>query len=121
MLLALKILLGLLGAVLLLLAGRWIFDTTKISREHDIQASSATGQNFLKGDIGGLLLTGAIMVALFLFHSQDWLYPTVLLLVCVIATRIFSLLRDGYSKKSLQAITVELVLIGVLFGIQFLS
>ncbi|MDG2449357.1 MAG: hypothetical protein P8M34_06950, partial [Saprospiraceae bacterium] len=51
MIIALKVILGFLGIVLLFLSGRWIFDTEKIAKEHSIQSLNATGSNYLKGDI----------------------------------------------------------------------
>ena len=121
MLIALKIILGLLGLVLLMLSLRWIFTTKSIAAEHHIDYSTATGANYLKGDIGGILLFGAAMVPLFLFHSQSWIYPIMLLLACVIICRIISLAQEGYSKQGVIAIVVEVIMMVVSYGIFALS
>jgi len=122
MLIALKVLLGLITALLLLLAGRWLLAPDAIMKEHDIQTTSATGRNYLRGDIGGILLAGGIMLILFIFQgSAQWLYPGVILLGAVVVGRTISLFADGNSKKGMQAIVVELIIIALLFGIDFLS
>lgn len=122
MLLVLQILLGLIAAILLLLAGRWLMTPDSIMKQYDIQSTSATGKNYLRGDIGGILLTGAIMLSLFLYQgSAQWLYPGVILLGAVVLGRTISLFVDGNSKKGVQAIVVELIIIGLMFGIDYLS
>jgi len=121
MLTVLKVLLGLFGIMLLLLSMRWIFGTRKIAAEHDIQYSSATGANYLKGDIGGVLLFGAGMVPLYLFHSLSWAYPIIFLLSIVIAIRIISLIIDGKSSQGMIAIIVELLMMGVTYAIYAMS
>jgi len=42
---ALKVILGLIGGLLVFLGGRWIFAPDGIMREHDISASSSTGRS----------------------------------------------------------------------------
>ena len=117
MILVLKVILGILGLLLFVLAGRWIFATKGIATEHGIEYSSATGGNYLKGDIGGVLLMGAAMVPLFLFQDRQWFYPIVLLLICVIFARVVSLITDGYSKQGMTAIIVEILMIAVAYGV----
>jgi len=104
-----------------MLAIRWIFATKKIASENDIDYTSSTGANFLKGDIGGLLLSGSLMVPLFLFHSLDWVYPIVLLLASVVFARIISFITEGNSKGGVIALVVELVMIATAYGIYAMS
>ena len=121
MIIALKVILGFLGIVLLFLSGRWIFDTEKIAKEHSIQSLNATGSNHLKGDIGGILLAASIFIGLFLYDGMHWMYPAIIILGCVSIVRIISLVTAGYSKQGTIAIGVELLLIGLLIGINLLS
>ena len=121
MLMALKVILGLIGALLLFLGGRWMFAPDKIMREHDISASSPTGKNFLRGDIGGILIAGAGMIFMFLYQGMQWAAPGILLISAVILGRVVSLIADGKSKQGVQAIIVELIIIGLIVGIAGLS
>ena len=122
MLITLKILLGLFFLILLFLSGSWMFAPKKIMTEHDLSSSSPTGYNFIRGDIGGVLLTGTIFISLFLYQGSDqWLWPGVIMLVCVIIGRLSGLIIDGHSKKGVQAIVVEVIIIVLLFGIRHLS
>jgi len=122
MLLLLKILLGLIGAILLYLSANWMFSPQKIMRQHDLESSSATGYNFIRGDIGGILLAGTIFIGLFLYHGREyWLYPGVIIISTVILGRVIGLIIDGHSKKGIQAIIVEVIIISLMFGIDYLS
>jgi len=121
MLLLLKILLGLVTLVLIFLWGQWTFTTEKIATEHGISSTNNTGSNYLKGDIGGVLLGAAIIIGLFLYQGDMWLYPTVILMSCVILGRLISLFMDGKSKMGIQAIIVEFLIIALMFGISSFS
>ena len=117
MLLILQILLSLCALLLFYLSMQWVFKTKNIAKEHQIEYSGSTGANFLKGDIAGLLLTGSLMIPLFIFHNKLWFFPIVLLLLCVIINRILSLIMDGHSKQGVIAIAVEVVIIGLSYAI----
>lgn len=91
-------------------------------KQHDIQASSSTGLNYLRGDIGGVLLAGFIFLVMFIYEGGlHWLIPGVVLLSSVILGRALSFLMDGKSKMGLQAILVEVIIIGLLLAIHNLS
>ncbi len=121
MLMALKVILGLIGGLLLFLGGRWTFAPDSIMREHDISASSSTGKNFLRGDIGGLLIGGAIAIFMFLYQGITWAFPIIVIMGSVILGRVVSLIADGKSKQGMIAIAVELVIIALIVGIAGLS
>lgn len=122
MLIVLKVLLGIISLVLLFLGLNWMFKPKKIMAEHHIDASSATGLNYLRGDIGGILMTGFIFIVMFLYQgSEYWLYPSVILICMVILGRIMSLIVDGKSIKGIQAISVEVLIIVLLFAIHEFS
>lgn len=122
MLFILKVLLGGIGGLLLWLGANWMFRPHIIMGEHDVNASSETGKNFIRGDIGGLLLAGGIMIYLFLFQNPSlWFWPGLVLLSAVILGRVVSLIADGKSKKGIQAIVVQLIIIALMVGIIELS
>lgn len=90
--------------------------------QHNLNATSSTGYNFIRGDIGGLLLAGAVFLGMYMYQGGDvWLWPGVILLGSVIIGRITGLVLDGYSKKGVQAIIVEVIIIALLFGIRHFS
>lgn len=122
MLLILKILLGLIGLVLFYVGLIWLLAPKKIMKQHDLVSQSPTGYNFIRGDIGGILVAGALFIGLFLYQGPAyWLYPGVILIASVILGRIIGLITDGKSKKGVVAIIVEVIIIGLLFGINYLS
>ena len=116
MLVALQIVLAILGALLLFLSSQWTFSINKMSKQHQISHSGPTGANYLKGDIAGLLLAGAVMTFLLIFHNKLWFWPVVVLLSCVIINRLASLLVDGYTKQGMIAISVEIIMIAVAYA-----
>jgi len=71
MLIALKVILGTLALILFYRSGRWIFDTENKARQHGLEYTNATGSNYLKGDIGGMLCFGSIM---WLIGIMYWLF-----------------------------------------------
>ncbi len=122
MLLILKILLGLIGAVLLFLSFNWMIIPDKIMKAHDIESHSPTGYNFIRGDIGGILLAGAIMIGLFLWQGPArWFFPGVILIGSVILGRVIGLVVNGKSKKGIEAIVVEVLIISLMIGIAYLD
>ena len=121
MIITLKVIIGFIGLILLFLSGRWLFDTQRMAKEHGIQPLSNTGNNYLKGDIGGILLGAGIFIGLFLFDGLHWMWPTVILLACVSGARMLSMITDGYSKQGAIAIAVELLLIALLYGVSILG
>ncbi len=122
MLMALKVILGLIGALLLFIGGRWMFAPDAIMDEHGISARNSTGKNFLRGDIGGLLVGGAIVIFMILYQGvAQWAAPLIILMGTVILGRVVSLIADGKSKQGMIAIAVELVIIALVVGIAGLS
>ncbi len=122
MLLFLKILLGLIGILLVYLSGNWLFKPDHIMAQHDIQASSNTGKNYLRGDIGGILISGAIFIGMFLYNGGEiWMFGAIILLTSVILGRILSLIMDGTSTRGIQAIVVELIIIILILAINYLG
>lgn len=122
MLLVLKIILGLSAVVLLLLGLIWMFKPSKIMSELQIESHSATGYNFLRGDIGGLLIAGCIFIALFLYEGPErWYLPGVILLCAVILGRLISLIADGRSLKGIQSIGAEVACLVLMTVIKYLS
>ena len=122
MLMALKVILGLIGALLLFLGGRWMFGLDKIMREHGISADKNIGKSNLRGDIGGILIGGAIFIFMLLYQGvEKWALPVIIVMGCVILGRVVSLIADGKSKQGMISITVELIIIALIIGIAGLS
>ena len=117
MLMALKGILGVIGALLLFLGGRWTFGLDKIMKEHGIDANKNIGKSNLRGDIGGILIGGGISIFMFLYYGNAWALPIIVLMGSVILGRVVSLISDGKSKQGMISIAVELVIIALIVGI----
>ncbi len=117
MLLVAKVLLGVLAGVMVMLWFRWTFKMKDQAAEHGIEAVNATGANFIRGDIGGLLLALAILIVLFLLQGGVWAMPIVIIAATVILGRVYSLVADGFSKPGLQAIIAEVISIALVLYI----
>ena len=122
MLMALKVILGLIGALLLFLGGRWMFGLDKIMREHGISADKNIGKSNLRGDIGGLLIGGAVFIFMLLYEGvEKWAFPLIIIMGLVILGRVVSLISDGKSKQGMISIAVELIIIALIVGIAGMS
>lgn len=96
-----------------LLFVQWLLMVFRIERSlsvFGIQASSPSGHNMILGDIGGLMLGTSLMTSLFVLHSQLWMYPLILMSLCVMLNRVIS-----FSQKGLNSIGV------VGFALEFLG
>ena len=108
--------------LLLFLGGRWMFVPDKIMAEHGLEAQNATGKNFLRGDMGGLLIGGAVVIFMLLYQGvAQWAAPLIVLMSTVILGRVVSLIVDGKSKQGIQAIIVEVIIIALIVGIAGMS
>ncbi len=112
--LSLKIFVGCVTVVMLGLWGNWMFRTTAAMKQFHIQADDATGRNFLRADIGGVVLSMACLMVLFLVHSNLWAYPLAIILSCLVIGRTISLITDGPSNLGLQAMFAEVVILAVM-------
>ena len=121
MLLASKILLGAIGALMIFFGGRWMFAPDAIMREHDISTNTATGKNYLRGDMGGLLIGGGAAIFMFLYQGMVWALPILVIIGAVMLGRIVSLIADGKSKQGLMALGIELAIVLLVIGIAGLS
>ena len=119
---ALKVILGLIGALLLFLGGRWMFAPDKMMEECGIEANKNIGKSNLRGDIGGILIGGAILIFMLLYEGvEKWAFPVIIVMGGVILGRVVSLIADGKSKQGLISIGVELLIIALIVGIAGMS
>jgi len=121
MLMALKVILGLIGALLLVMGGRWMFGLDKMMAECGIDANKNIGKSNLRGDIGGILIGGAIAIFMFLYQGMTWALPIIVIMGSVILGRIVSLITDGKSKQGMISIAVELIIIALIVAIAGMS
>ena len=122
MLMVLKVILGLIGGLLLFLGGRWMFGLDKIMEEHGMEVSKNIGKSNLRGDIGGILIGGALFIFMLLYQGVErWALPIIIVMGCVILGRVVSLMADGKSKQGIISIVVELIIIALVIGIAGMS
>jgi len=88
---------------------RWMFHTNEALFQFDFVTMGATGRNFVKGDVAGLILSIGILLLLFLLDGDQWGPPLLLVMGCMVFGRLWSLVVDGYSTKGVQAIVAESV------------
>lgn len=95
----------------------WLFFDTIAFDTFEVQTNSSRGINTIKSDVGGAFLCLATCLFLYFRQGKQWLYPTAVLLACILFSRVISLLLDGFDFVILLAIGLEisgLVIIGVL-------
>ncbi len=85
----------------------WLFFDTIAFDVFEVQASSSRGINTVKSDVGGAFLCLAICLLLYFRQGKQWLYPTAVLMGCILFSRVISLLLDGFDIVILLAIGLE--------------
>ncbi len=103
------VLLAMIALLMLHLWWRWMFSTDDALHEFGLATMAATGRNFVKGDIGGVILTIGVLLVLFLLQGAQWGPSLLLLMCCMVLGRVWSLVVDGYSAKGVKAIVAESV------------
>ncbi|MEM6376881.1 MAG: hypothetical protein AAF705_01635 [Bacteroidota bacterium] len=122
MLVFIKIILGLIGMLLFYAGIQWMFLPDNMMKRYGISTNNATGRNFVRGDIGGLLIGGATIIFVILYLGvTEWAIPVTVILGAVILGRIVSFFRDGKSVMGIIAVVLELIVIALIIGIEKLS
>ena len=87
----------------------WMISPETAKSIFEVDASSITGINSLKSEIGGLFLTYGVFLILFFVKGKQWLYSAAVALSCVMVTRTISLVVDGYTQPGVINLLIELV------------
>ena len=113
-----RILTGLMGLVLALpFALRWLFAPEATSAEHGITLVGPAALSHMRGDTGGAFFAVGALALLGLWRREPgYLEAIALIMVCIVAARLFGLALDGYHPQVGVAIGVELVTAAVTFA-----
>jgi hypothetical protein len=108
---------GLIGLLFMILGVRWMFAPEAIAAESGLELLNPLGYNTARGDIGGLFIGGALLVALGLIREKaDWLRVMAVVVACVATGRAIGLVIDGFARTSFVPFALELVIIAVLIA-----
>lgn len=108
---------GLFGLLFLVLGVRWMFAPDAIAAESGIDLLNSLGTNTARGDIGGLFVGGALVIALGLARRRPEALRVMALVVgCVALGRSVGMVVDGFAMTSFVPFVVELVIIAVLIA-----
>src|SRR5258705_12359595 len=101
---------GLLG---ILLAGPfalpWVFSPEAASAEQGITLFGPSALSHMRGDTGGAFLAVGLLALLGLFRKEPgYLEAVALIMVCIVAGRLYGVAVDGFDPKVGVAMAVEL-------------
>lgn len=113
----LKVGVGLVAAMLAVLAVRWMFMPLGVAEEMGIILGGPLAYNTVRGDLGGMFLAGAILCVEGIRSGEGrWLQAIALVVACVAIGRVVGLLADGFAAMALLSIAVEVVMVAVLLS-----
>ena len=101
---------GLLG---ILLAGpfalRWVFAPESASAEQGITLFGPSALSHMRGDTGGAFFAVGVLALVGLFRKEPgYLEAVALIMVCIVAGRLYGVAVDGFDPKVGVAMAVEL-------------
>lgn len=102
-----EIFLGMINLLMYFLWFRWMFMMDGAMEEFELSASTATGKNFIRGDVAGIILFIAVCITLFLFLGAPLGLSILILMAIMVAQRLLSFVLDGFSKTGLLAVIAE--------------
>ena len=105
---ALTVLLGLLLALPFGL--RWVFSPEAMAAEQSITLFGPAALSHMRGDTGGAFFAVGTLALLGVFRREPgYLEAVALIMVCIIAGRLYGVAVDGFDPKVGVAMAVELV------------
>jgi hypothetical protein len=116
MLIALKVVVGLIGLMLAVGLGlRWMFVPETVGAELGITLGDIVALSTARADLGGMFLGAGTLCALGLRSGEGrWLQAAAVLIGAVAVGRALGLVLDGYATQLLVFLVLELVMVGAL-------
>ncbi len=112
---ALNILVGLVGLLMLVLGVQWLTDPLATAARLGITLQGADAFSTARGDIAGMFIGGALMALLgLLTRNSAWLLALAVMLASIAAGRVVGFFLDGPAEPSVQAFFAELLMAAVL-------
>ncbi len=112
---AIKVVVGLMAALFLVLGVGVMFDPTTAPAQFGVEALGPVGMSTLRGDLGGMFLGSAVMLAWGILRGRTTLFLAVAVLMGAIAFgRSIGFVVDGANPRVITAFVVELVMVVIL-------
>jgi cation transport ATPase len=93
-----------------------MFAPTSMYAMLNLQPQGIFGINTVRSDIGGMLISSAIMIWLgFLRQNTTWFQATILVMSTLLVGRTISTIADGFTTDAIPAIVVEVYTVVVLY------
>ena len=112
-----KILPALIALLFLVMGISFVFDPVAGAAQVSVTPLGADGLNTIRGDLGGLFLGCALLLALGIVRSEaSWLISVAVFMLVIAAGRALGFILDGSpSSTTLTAFGFELVIAAALF------
>jgi hypothetical protein len=116
MVVILRVVVGLIGALFLGIGASLIFNTADAAATMGLPNLEAAGYGTVRADIGGFFLGGGLIGVVAAFRKNaTLLWPVQLLVAIALLGRLFTLSVDGPIAAGLESMGVEVAILGVLF------
>ncbi len=112
---AIKIVVGLMALLFVLLGFGVMFNPASAPGQYGVEALGIVGQSTLRGDLGGMFVGSAVMLAWGILRGQTMLFLAVAVLMGTIACgRLVGFVVDGANTQTIAPFVVELVMVVIL-------
>ena len=112
---AIKILAIIASLPLLVLGAKAMFFPTSMFEMFDLKPQGTFGMNTVRADLGGMLISSAVMIYVGLWkQNTTWFLATILTMSTLLVGRAISFVSDGWTNAAIPAVVVELFVISVL-------
>jgi hypothetical protein len=112
---AIKIVVGLMTLLFLWLGFGVMFNPASAPAQFGVEALGITGSSTLRGDLGGMFVGSAVLLAWGILRGQTMLFLAVAVLMGTIACgRLVGFVVDGANARVIAPFAVELVMVVIL-------
>ncbi len=113
---ALKIVVGVISLLLLFLGLGAVIEPSVSATQFGLTPNGIVGLSTLRSDIGGMFVTGGVLLALGLVRGQTlWFLAVALLMGFIALGRLVGFVVEVFDKRLLMQFIFELVFVVVLF------
>ncbi len=112
---ALKIVVGVISLLLLFLGLGAVIEPSVSATQFGLTPNGIVGLSTLRSDMGGMFVTGGVLLALGLVRGQTlWFLAVALLMGFIALGRLVGFVVDGFDQRLLMPFIFELVFVVVL-------
>ncbi len=114
--LALKIVIGLIALLFLVMGGGLLIDPASATAQFGLESTGVVGLSTLRGDLAGMFLASALMLALGLVRGNTtWVLAVAVLMALIAFGRLVGFVADGADPATVTAFVAELVIVALLY------